>query len=81
MKLRLFVITLILVTSACGQQKEQHTHGNLTKAYKDVSEYKSKYDLEKATKANDAEAIFVLVSMYATGEGEKFDPKKSIGTI
>ncbi|RJN84178.1 sel1 repeat family protein, partial [Acinetobacter baumannii] len=27
MKLRLFVITLILVTSACSQQKEEHTYG------------------------------------------------------
>ncbi|RJE69305.1 hypothetical protein AMS70_18500, partial [Acinetobacter sp. JS678] len=78
MKLRLFVITLILFTSACTQDKEEHTHGTLTKDYKDVSEYKSKHDLEKAVKANDAEAIFVLASMYATGEGEKFDQKKAL---
>lgn len=78
MKLRLFVITLILFTSACSQQKEEYTHGTLTKDYKDVSEYKSKPDLEKAAKANDAEAIFVLASMYATGEGEKFDQKKAL---
>lgn len=78
MKLRLFVITLILVTSACSQQKEEYTHGGLTKDYKDVSEYKSKHELEKAAKANDAEAIFVLASMYATGEGEKFDQKKAL---
>jgi len=43
-----------------------------------VSEYKSKHDLEKAIKANDTDAIFVLVSRYATGEGEKFDPKKAL---
>lgn len=73
MKLRLLVLTLILVTSACSQEKEKYTRGTLTKDYKDVPEYKSKHDLEKAAKANDAEAIFVLASMYATGEGEKFD--------
>ena len=43
-----------------------------------MSEYKSKHDLEKATKANDADAIFVLASMYARGEGEKFDQKKAL---
>lgn len=78
MKLRLFVITLILVTSACSQQKEEHTYGALTKDYKDVSEYKSKHELEEAAKANDVEAIFVLASMYATGEGEKLDQKKAL---
>lgn len=50
----------------------------MTKDYKDVSEYKSKHELEKAAKANDAEAIFVLASMYATGEGEKIDQKKAL---
>lgn len=77
MKLRLFVITLILVTSACSQQKEEYTQRTLTKDYREVSQYKSIGELAKAAKANDPEALFVLASMYATGEGEKIDQKKA----
>lgn len=77
MKLRLFVITLILVTSACSQQKEEYTQGTLTKDYREVSQYKSIGELEKAAKASNPEALFVLGSMYARGEGVEFSQKKA----
>lgn len=48
MKLRFLFIVLISLTSACSQDKEEHTQGTLTKDYKDVTEYKSKHDLKKA---------------------------------
>lgn len=79
MKNIILISISIILTSACTQDKEEHTYGALTKDYKDykdVSEYKSKHELEKAAKANDAEAIFVLASMYATGEGEKLIKRK-----
>ncbi|MDR0069301.1 SEL1-like repeat protein, partial [Acinetobacter sp. 11520] len=77
MKFRFLLILSVILTSACSEGSQNSTQGTLTKDYRKVSDYKSKEDLESAAKANDPEAVFVLGSMYATGEGVEFSQKKA----
>ncbi|ENV97946.1 hypothetical protein F938_01356 [Acinetobacter bereziniae LMG 1003 = CIP 70.12] len=68
---------IIYLTSACTEGSRNNKTENLTKDYKDLTTYTSKADLESAAKENDPEAIFVLGSMYATGEGAEVNQKRA----
>lgn len=77
MKNIILSLILVILTSACSEGSQNNTQATLTKDYRKVSDYKSKEDLESAANANDPEALFVLGSMYATGEGTEFSQKKA----
>ncbi len=67
MKFRILLMIFVVLTSACSEGGQNNKSGILTKDYKEISDFKTKDDLEKTARANDPEALFVLGSMYATG--------------
>lgn len=77
MKNIILISISIILTSACSEGSQNSAQATLTKDYRKVSDYKSKEDLESAANANNPEALFVLGSMYARGEGVEFSQKKS----
>ncbi len=77
MKFHILYLLIALLALGCTEGSQNNKRENLTKDYKDLTTYTSKADLESAAKENDPEAIFVLGSMYATGEGAEVNQKRA----